>query len=76
MIHSDFRPHSYSIVGNALIDMYCRNENVEVAQMVFEHMESKDIASWTSLLNGFIMCNDLGSACRVFDEMPERNSIS
>ncbi|KAH7550625.1 hypothetical protein JRO89_XS13G0233700 [Xanthoceras sorbifolium] len=60
MIHSGFRPHSYSIVGNALIDMYCRNENVEVAQMVFEHMESKDIASWTSLLNGFIMCNDLG----------------
>ncbi|KAH7550620.1 hypothetical protein JRO89_XS13G0233100 [Xanthoceras sorbifolium] len=71
-----FRLGSEPIVGNALIDMYCRNGNVEVAQMVFEHMENKDIASWTSLLNGFIMCNDLGSARRVFDEMPERNSIS
>ncbi|KAI9192371.1 hypothetical protein LWI28_021901 [Acer negundo] len=70
-----FRLGSEPIVGNALIDMYCRNGNVEDAQMVFELMESKDIASWTSLLNGFLMWNDFKSARRVFDEMPERNSI-
>ncbi|TXG51800.1 hypothetical protein EZV62_024324 [Acer yangbiense] len=71
-----FRLGSEPIVGNALIDMYCRNGNVEVAQLVFERMESKDIASWTSLLNGFLMWNDFKSARQVFDEMPERNSIS
>ncbi|KAK3212761.1 hypothetical protein Dsin_017467 [Dipteronia sinensis] len=71
-----FRLGSERIVGNALIDMYCRNENVEVSQMVFERMESKNIASWTSLLNGFLMWNDFKSARRDFDEMPARNSIS
>ncbi|KAL5815990.1 hypothetical protein ACOSQ3_024368 [Xanthoceras sorbifolium] len=71
-----FRLGSEPIVGNALIYIYYRNENVEVPQMVFEHMESEDIASWISLLYGFMMCNDLGYASRVVDEMPERNSIS
>ncbi|KAJ4713687.1 Pentatricopeptide repeat-containing protein [Melia azedarach] len=64
------------IVGNALIDMYSRNKKIEVAQMVFERTERRDIASWNSLLNGFIMCHDFKSARRVFGEMPQRNSIS
>ncbi|XP_057466131.1 pentatricopeptide repeat-containing protein At2g13600-like [Actinidia eriantha] len=64
------------IVGNALIDMYSRNRRIRSAQTVFEAMEVKDVASWTSLLNGYVMCSDLESARRVFDKMPSRNAIS
>ncbi|XP_031280860.1 pentatricopeptide repeat-containing protein At2g29760, chloroplastic-like [Pistacia vera] len=64
------------IVGNALIDMYSKNKDIESTEKVFKCMECKDIASWNSLLNGFAMVNDLESSRLVFDEMPQRNSVS
>ncbi|KAL4340493.1 hypothetical protein GQ457_08G006320 [Hibiscus cannabinus] len=64
------------IVGNALIDMYSRNGRIMAAELVFDCMCVKDIASWNSLLNGFILCNDLEASHRVFDKMPERNEVS
>ncbi|RZC75091.1 hypothetical protein C5167_050573 [Papaver somniferum] len=67
---------SGSIVGNALIDMYSRNGKIKVAQMVFDEMKTKDVATWTSLMHGFIKCNDLSSARTLFDKIPERNSVS
>ncbi|XP_059647225.1 pentatricopeptide repeat-containing protein At2g29760, chloroplastic-like [Cornus florida] len=67
---------SDTIVGNALIDMYSRNGRIELAQLVFRDMVEKDVSSWTSMLNGFVMCSDFESARCVFDEMPKRNSIS
>ncbi|KAJ4823949.1 hypothetical protein Tsubulata_016430 [Turnera subulata] len=73
-----FRYHlgSESFVGNALIDMYCRNDRIEAAQLVFKLMGVRDVSSWTSLLNGFVLCNDLVSAKMVFDEMPLRDSVA
>ncbi|KAF9591070.1 hypothetical protein IFM89_001280 [Coptis chinensis] len=65
------------IVGNALVDMYSRNGEIRVAQLVFREMGIiKDVVSWTSLLHGFIKCNDLVSARELFDRMPRRNTVS
>ncbi|XVF30311.1 hypothetical protein REPUB_Repub16aG0045800 [Reevesia pubescens] len=64
------------IVGNALIDMYCRNGEILGAELVFESMFVKDITSWNSLMNGLFLCNDLEASRRVFDKMPERNAVS
>ncbi|XP_042513991.1 pentatricopeptide repeat-containing protein At2g20540-like [Macadamia integrifolia] len=64
------------IVGNAVIDMYSRNARIEAALLVFLDMEIKDVGSWTSMLHGYVKCNDLKSARLVFDKMPQRNSIS
>ncbi|KAI3792922.1 hypothetical protein L2E82_06815 [Cichorium intybus] len=64
------------IVSNALIDLYSRNDQIDLARRVFESMVAKDVASWTSLLNGHIICGDIASAGQVFDEMPIRNVIS
>ncbi|KAK2979640.1 hypothetical protein RJ640_023568 [Escallonia rubra] len=71
-----FELGSEPIVGNALVDMYGRNGRMGLAQAVFDGMVVKDVASWTSLLNGFVKCDDIDSARRVFDEMPQRNVIS
>ncbi|KAF5187160.1 Pentatricopeptide repeat-containing protein [Thalictrum thalictroides] len=67
---------SESIVGNALVDMYSRNGEIRISQLVFRIMGTKDVVSWTSLLHGFIKCNDLGFARQFFDTMPQRNSVS
>ncbi|KAL4592981.1 hypothetical protein LXL04_005990 [Taraxacum kok-saghyz] len=64
------------IVSNALIDLYSRNGQIGLAKRVFESMVDKDVASWTSFLNGHIVCGDIVSAGQVFDEMPVRNVIS
>ncbi|KAD4385013.1 hypothetical protein E3N88_25181 [Mikania micrantha] len=64
------------IVFNALIDFYGRNGRMYLAKRVFELMVAKDIASWTSLANGYVLCGDIEAAGQVFDEMPERNVIS
>ncbi|KAF9664264.1 hypothetical protein SADUNF_Sadunf17G0138000 [Salix dunnii] len=71
-----FQLGANSIVGHALIDMYCGNGETKIAQLVFKQMRIKDVSSWTSLLNGFVMCNVLESARRVFDEMPLRNGVA
>ncbi|KAL5725895.1 hypothetical protein ACHQM5_008982 [Ranunculus cassubicifolius] len=79
MVHGMICRHELgteSIVGNALIDMYSRNRKINVALSVFKEMGTKDVVSWTSLLHGFIKCNDLGSARQFFDKMPKRNTIS
>ncbi|KAA8542897.1 hypothetical protein F0562_024068 [Nyssa sinensis] len=64
------------IVGNALIDMYSRTGQIELAHSLFRAIVFKDVSSWTTMLNGFVMCNDFDSARCMFDEMPKRNSIS
>ncbi|KAK1379146.1 Tetratricopeptide repeat-like superfamily protein [Heracleum sosnowskyi] len=64
------------ILCNALIDMYSRNGNVLRAKTVFDVMGVRDVVSWTSLLNGFVKCDDMVSARKVFDEMPVRNVVS
>ncbi|KAL5983012.1 hypothetical protein ACLOJK_017092 [Asimina triloba] len=67
---------SDTVVGNALIDMYCRNGQIQTAQLVFTMIEARDVVSWTSMLHGHIKRKDIQSACRVFEEMPVRNAIS
>ncbi|KAK9074283.1 hypothetical protein SSX86_006880 [Deinandra increscens subsp. villosa] len=64
------------IVSNALIDLYARNGRVDLGRRVFDSMVVKDVASWTSLVNGYCLCGDIVFARKVFDEMPERNVVS
>ncbi|KAK4350692.1 hypothetical protein RND71_030005 [Anisodus tanguticus] len=64
------------IVGNALIDMYSRTKRIHLARRVFNSMQVKDIATWTSLLNGFVVSGEIKSAWKLFEEMSHRNAIS
>lgn len=63
-------------VNNALIDMYSKAERIHLAKCVFDGMPLRNVSTWTSLLNGFIVCGDVKSARQVFDDMPERNVVS
>ncbi|CAI9103695.1 OLC1v1002226C1 [Oldenlandia corymbosa var. corymbosa] len=65
-----------TIVDNALIDMYSRVAKTHLARRVFDCMQDRDVSTWTSLLNGFIVCGDIDAARKVFDDMPSRNVVS
>ncbi|XP_022841606.1 pentatricopeptide repeat-containing protein At2g20540-like [Olea europaea var. sylvestris] len=64
------------VVHNALIDMYCKNRRIRLAQSVFDRVHFKDVAIWTSLINGHILDGDIYSARKLFDEMPQRNVVT
>ncbi|KAM7469053.1 hypothetical protein LguiA_007236 [Lonicera macranthoides] len=57
-----FKLGNEPIMGNAMIDTYSRNARIEMVEVLFRNMVIKDVASWTSLLNGFIKCGDIQSA--------------
>ncbi|KAH7681135.1 TPR-like protein [Dioscorea alata] len=61
---------------NALVDMYGKCCCVGSARKVFDGMETKDVFSWTSLLNAYAKSGDLELARQIFDDMPEKNAVS
>ncbi|PSS01313.1 Pentatricopeptide repeat-containing protein [Actinidia chinensis var. chinensis] len=61
---------------NALLDMYVKCGCLATARDIFDKMETKDVFSWTSMINGYAKNGELGLAKRLFDEMPERNVVS
>ncbi|KAI9071778.1 hypothetical protein K1719_038942 [Acacia pycnantha] len=59
---------SYLLVGNAIMSMYTKCENIEKA--------IKDIISWTAMITAFSQIGDIEKAWGYFDNMPERNVIT
>ncbi|KAM7469034.1 hypothetical protein LguiA_007217 [Lonicera macranthoides] len=62
-----FKLGNEPIMGKAMIDTYSRNARIEMVEVLFRNMVIKDVASWTSLLNGFIKCGDIQSAPEVHE---------
>ncbi|KAK8690850.1 hypothetical protein V6N13_074376 [Hibiscus sabdariffa] len=58
-----------STVNNALVDMYARCGNIEMARLVFRSMPYKSVVSWTSMIEGLAMHGHAEEAILVFHEM-------
>ncbi|KAI7754303.1 hypothetical protein M8C21_024819, partial [Ambrosia artemisiifolia] len=43
---------------------------------MFDGCLSKDVVTWTAVVNGYVKVGDVKVARQLFDEMPERNSVS
>ena len=43
------------VLGNALIDMYAKCGDVEMAQIEFNQMCDRTVVSWNSLISGYVM---------------------
>ncbi|XP_010248558.1 PREDICTED: pentatricopeptide repeat-containing protein At2g13600-like [Nelumbo nucifera] len=67
--------HNISVC-NSLITLHLRMGEVDLARMVFDQMEERDVVSWTASIDLYIKTGDLMEARRIFDEMPERNEVS
>ncbi|EPS71759.1 hypothetical protein M569_02994, partial [Genlisea aurea] len=56
-------------VQNALIDMFVRCGRMDEAQSVFDGAVEKDVVTWTSMVNGYVLHSDAKSALETLRSM-------
>nr|XP_043625477.1 pentatricopeptide repeat-containing protein At4g35130, chloroplastic [Erigeron canadensis] len=56
-------------VSNSLILMYAKHGCIEIAEKVFREMGFRDLVSWNSMINGYILVNDVLSSLECFRKM-------
>ncbi|XP_068640862.1 pentatricopeptide repeat-containing protein At5g66520-like [Aristolochia californica] len=66
----------YDFVLNGLIHMYANCKCIISARNLFETSRSKDVISWTAMVNGYAKLGRAAEARELFDQMPERNVVS
>jgi pentatricopeptide repeat protein len=71
-IHDHIIRHGFNsdvFVGNALIDMYAKNGNIEDARQVFDRMLERDVISWSVMIAGYGMHGHGKEAITLFNRM-------
>ncbi|XP_020080067.1 pentatricopeptide repeat-containing protein At3g22690-like, partial [Ananas comosus] len=66
----------WDVVNNSVIDMYMKCRNEKAARKVFDIIRIKILATWNTIINGFVINGDYTSAWEHFNMMPERDLIS
>ncbi|KAI3444598.1 hypothetical protein Pfo_001263 [Paulownia fortunei] len=59
----------YTLVSNALIDMYAKQKNLDCAFKLFNFLVEKDVISWTSLITGCAHSGCHEEALKLFCKM-------
>lgn len=75
-VHSyvDQNKHGDAVaVSNALIDMYAKCGSIQRARDVFDRMSSRNVISWTSMINSFAVHGDARNALSYFNKMQGEN---
>ncbi|XP_020580058.1 pentatricopeptide repeat-containing protein At3g29230-like [Phalaenopsis equestris] len=62
-------------ISNALIDMYSKCGDLDVAWNIFEEMEEKDLVSWNSMLHGLALHGHGKKSLELFARMEEEGII-
>lgn len=60
-----------TVLGTALVHMYCNCGFLQKAVDVFERMEIKDVKSWTAMISGYGVHGEAKDAIRIFHRMEE-----
>ncbi|CAJ2666939.1 unnamed protein product [Trifolium pratense] len=63
-----------SFVSNALVDMYGKCGNLELARKVFEMDQCKGLTSWNSMINCYALHGNCEGAIAIFEQMVECGS--
>ncbi|KAL4577395.1 hypothetical protein LXL04_013504 [Taraxacum kok-saghyz] len=58
-----------SFAASALVHMYCKCGNIEVANKVFKWIPNPDLASWTSLINGYAQNGQPKESLKLFESL-------
>ncbi|KDP32344.1 hypothetical protein JCGZ_13269 [Jatropha curcas] len=64
-----------SIIGNALLDMYCKCGCLRIARAIFEEMPYKNVICWTTMVYGYANCGELDEARALFERSPVRDVV-
>lgn len=62
-------------LGCCLIDMYSRNNKVDVGKRVFDLMKRRNVYVWTAMINGYVQNGVLKEALVLFYEMQVKDGI-
>ncbi|XP_062078886.1 pentatricopeptide repeat-containing protein At4g21300 [Humulus lupulus] len=73
MIRRAFSSDIFS--GSALIDMYAKCGNLDVARQVFNHMEGKNEVSWNSIIAAYGNHGHLEESLTLFHEMLQKGIL-
>ncbi|KAG5575355.1 hypothetical protein H5410_055489 [Solanum commersonii] len=60
-----------AVVGTALIEMYAKCGCIEKSMEIFDELEEKDTASWTSIICSLAMSGNTRKALELFSEMEQ-----
>nr|XP_043630350.1 pentatricopeptide repeat-containing protein At1g31430 [Erigeron canadensis] len=63
------------IIGNALLDMYCKCGCLDVAREIFDGLPKKNVNCWTSMVSGYVNCGELDEARVLFDASPVKDIV-
>ncbi|KAL9225026.1 hypothetical protein vseg_000998 [Gypsophila vaccaria] len=72
IIHADILKSPFwsdVFIGTALIDMYVKSRQLELARKVFEKLPDRDVTSWNAMLLGFAQSGNVGRFSLLFREM-------
>lgn len=64
------------ILGNALLDMYVKCMELDLAQNIFNALAEKDAVTWNTIIAGYAKVGNLELAHTYFDEMSCRDLVS
>eukprot|EP01018_Ginkgo_biloba_P000579 Gb_09654 [translate_table: standard] len=67
---------SVIFVGNNLINMYAKCDDIKGARQVFDEMPELDVVSWNTMIAGFVKFGITDVARQIFNKMPDRDTIS
>ncbi|KAK9278241.1 hypothetical protein L1049_027803 [Liquidambar formosana] len=62
-------------VGTALINMYSKCGLIDFARRVFDELPAENIASWNSMIHGYVECGHFCEALRLFNLIKCRKLI-
>lgn len=64
-----------TIIGNALLDMYCKCGCLSMGRKIFDVMPIKNVICWTSMVSGYVNCGQLDDARYLFDRSPVKDIV-
>lgn len=62
---------SDTFVGGALVEMYCRYQDLVAAQMAFDEVIERDTATWNCLVSGYAHCDQIENIENLLGKMKE-----
>lgn len=63
-------------LANALMDMYAKSGNIQMAIEIFDNMENRSVVTWTAIISGLAMHGLATEALEIFHRMEKSNRVS
>ncbi|KAL5736949.1 hypothetical protein ACOSQ2_031737 [Xanthoceras sorbifolium] len=60
-----------TFVGGALVEMYCKCQDLDAAQMAFDQVTARDTPTWNALISGHAHCNHIENIKHLLQKMKD-----